>query len=289
MLLLESCALPDDVYIEFSPKSSTGRCDVFVRVLCDRHSHYDITPPGYHGPLYAEITPLSFDVEIKQGLSLLQGRFKNVNSKRLTSKNIKDLHIEYGVLFGQDGEPLEQKNLEVRDDELYFHVDLKAEIVGFIAKSTVLGPVRLTASEREGNQHSPEDFWDPIRAPKNGELVLVPGYFYLLQTIERTHIPASVCGQVTSFKLTTGEIRPHYAGFFDPGFGPACGVLEVRSRDVPFTITHGQPICSMSFEEMDETPTQLYQGNYKNSGASLSKHFKDRHDAWTREFWRTRW
>lgn len=290
--LMEQCALPDDVYIEFSPKSSTGRCDVFTRVVCDRFSHYDLTPPGYHGRLYAEVTPLSFDIEIKQGLSLVQGRLKNRKNHRLDNDEIKKLHINEAILFGPDNKPLEQKSLVVRDNELYYHVDLKSDVVGFLAKSTVLGPLRLTASKRDQNLHRPEDFWEPIRAPRGGELVLVPGNFYLLQTLEQTRIPPNVCGQIASFKITTGEIRPHYAGFFDPGFGRGWGtrgVLEVRAHDVPFNIVHGQPICSMHFELMDEVPTELYQGNYTESGASLSKHFEDRHEAWTREYWRSRW
>jgi dCTP deaminase len=117
--------------------------------------------------------------------------------------------------------------------------------------------------------------------------VLAPGLFYLLATKERTRIPPTVCGQVTSFKITTGEIRPHYAGFFDPGFGGrngTNGVLEVRARDVPFEIADGAPICSMKFERMLEVPDKLYgtgiKSSYPGSGPSLSKHFNSRYEAW---------
>jgi dCTP deaminase len=286
--LLETCALPNDKYIEFSPKSSTGRSDVFCRVLCDNWPHYDRTPPGYHGMLYLEVMPLSFDVRICCGLSLVQGRLKNVGDEPLNSNEITDLHMESGILLNNDGAPLNQKDLMVRDSELFLHIDLKREIVGFSAKSTITQALDLTKDDA----HEPDDYWVPIRRPKNGELVLVPGIFYLLVTRERTRIPSRVCGQIPSYSPTIGEVRTHYAGFFDPGFGGIHGsscVLEMRARDTPFTFTDGQAVCSMNFERMSQVPTQLYAGNYDQSGPSLSKHFKERYDSWEKPYWRKLW
>lgn len=284
--LMESCALPEYAWMEFSPKSSTGRIDAFARVLTDRFSHYDITERGYHGPLWLEVTPLSFDIGIKEGLSLVQGRIKTDQTKQLSSREISELQSEKGILCGRDGGALSQKDIHIRDDELYYHVDLDRPVVGFVAKTNVSMAIDLTQSGDKAALHDPKDFWVPIERPRTGKLVLIPGSFYLLATKERTRIPGTVCGQVTSFKITTGEIRPHYAGFFDPGFGGkggTNGVLEVRARDVPFEISDGSPICSMKFEQMLEQPEHLYGAggsNYTGSGPSLSKHFNRRYESW---------
>ena len=285
--LMESCALPSHARIEFSPKSSTGRCDVFARVLCDKYSHYDITPWGYHGPLWLEVTPLSFDVTVQEALSLVQGRIKTKDTHVLTDRELTELQIEYGVLCSKEGKPLSQENIRVHDDELYYHVDLDRTVVGFQAKSMPNVALNLLAGKKGIPLHNPRDFWIPIQRPQNGRLVLEPDIFYLLATKERTRIPPGVCGQVTSFKITTGEIRPHYAGFFDPGFGGeggTNGVLEVRARDVPFEISDGSPICSMRYERMLEVPEKLYgvgiESSYPKPGPSLSKHFNDRYDIW---------
>jgi dCTP deaminase len=285
--LMESCALPQHAWIEFSPKSSTGRCDVFARVLCNNNPHYDMTPKGYQGPLWLEITPLSFDVGVREGLSLVQGRIKTEDTHMLSNRELSELQVEHGVLCGMDGAPLCQGDLSIHDSELYYHVDLDRPVVGFVAKTNAGMSIDLTQGGGSGLLHEPKDFWVPIERPKNNRLVLAPGLFYLLATKERTRIPPTVCGQVTSFKITTGEIRPHYAGFFDPGFGGrngTNGVLEVRARDVPFEIADGAPICSMKFERMLEVPDKLYgtgiKSSYPGSGPSLSKHFNSRYEAW---------
>ena len=280
--LMERCSLPRHAWIEFSPKSSTGRCDVFARVLCNNNPHYDMTPRGYHGPLWLEITPLSFDVGVREGLSLVQGRIKTRDVHVLNDRELSELQVEHGVLCDMGGNPLCQGDLSIHDNELYYHVDLDRPIVGFVAKTNVGMALDLTQWQDDSMLCESKDFWVPIERPKNNRLVLVPGLFYLLATKERTRIPPTVCGQVTSFKITTGEIRPHYAGFFDPGFGGekgTNGVLEVRARDVPFEISDGAPICSMKFERMLEVPERLYGGKsrYTRSGPSLSKHFKDRY------------
>lgn len=286
--LKESCNLPQHMWMEFSPKSSTGRCDVFARVLCDRYPHYDITPKGYHGPLWLEVTPLSFDVTVKEGLSLVQGRIKTDKTTLLDSATIAELHAEQGILYDKNGLPLDQCGIHVHDNELYYSVDLDRPIVGFYARKNVSKALDLTIDKSvpEELRQDSKDFWIPIERPKSGRLVLEPNVFYLLATKERTRIPPTVCGQVTSFKITTGELRPHYAGFFDPGFGGAQGtngVLEVRARDVPFEISDGAPICSMKFERMLEVPERLYGqdgSSYADPRPSISKHFKNRYEVW---------
>jgi dCTP deaminase len=288
--LEEICALPKHRYLEFSPKSSAGRADVFVRVICDRFPHFDVTPAGYHGPLYALVTPLSFNVEIKQGLALVQGRLKTEDAGQLSGKEIAELHSASGLLFDEKGNCLEQKDLHIRNSELYYHLDLQREVIGFAARQTASKVLDLTASGEK--KLDPVDFWEPLRRPADGRLVIVPGVFYLLATRERVSIPQGYCAQMNSYDTNSGEYRSHYAGFFDPGFGSkggTNGVLEVRASAVNFTLQHGHPVCSMRFEKLDAPSEVLYEGNYTNAGPSLSKHFNDRTEAWTKAYWAKRW
>jgi dCTP deaminase len=286
--LAETLALPPDVYAEFSPKSSTGRCDVFVRVLCDNFSSYDETPPGYHGPLWLEITSLSHEIGIRAGLSLVQARFKTVGERRLSTGEISAYQAAEGIAFNFGGEPIPTNRLEVKNGELALHVDLDREVQGFVARDTTTGTLDLT--KRDALE--PYAFWEPIRNTGDKELVIMPGKFYLLVTEERIRIPPSVCGHVLPSVVTMGELRLHYAGFFDNGFGGehgAHGVLEVRGRDVPFKIEHGRPVGAMLFERTSSVPTKLYGqdgNNYKDHLPSLSKHFKSRQEAWTGAYWR---
>ena len=281
--LLEQCSLPKDIHIAFSPKSSTGRPDVFTRVICDNHSQFDTTPAGYQGPLYLEVTPLSFHVLVKAGLTLVQGRLKSVKSRPLGEKELRRLHGEGGIVFDLKGKRFAQKDLRIEKDRFYFHINLASDIVGFRARPAIK-PLDMTRSDN----HKPEDFWEPIRRPKSGSLELQPDEFMLLGTMERVRIPPEVCGEILPFEMKTGEFRPHYAGFFDNGFGGAhgtTGVLEVRGLTLPFRLVHGQPLCAMVFEKTFELPSKLYEGHYKTSGPSLSKHFKDRYDAWNKKHW----
>jgi dCTP deaminase len=91
---------------------------------------------------------------------------------------------------------------------------------------------------------------------------------------------------MSAYEPTSGELRTHYAGFFDPGFGfsedrtmrGTRAVLEVRAHDVPFMVEHGQRVCKLAFERMLEPPSILYGGDigssYQKQELTLSKHFR---------------
>lgn len=286
--LLESCRLPPGYWMDFSPKSSTGRIDVFVCVICDLHSGLDRTPEGYCGPLYLRVTPLSFDVRVKAGDTLVQGRVKSKKTKTLNDGELRRLHVREGIAFDKHGKPIDKKKIDIRNGRFYFSIDLDRDVVGFRAKREVVHELDMTRS----GVHDPELFWEPIRRPKDGNLILSPNEFVLLATAERVRIPARYSGEIIPVEFQTGEFRPHYAGYFDPGFGGTygtTGVLEVRAFTVPFRLVHGQAICAMIFQPTFVQADRLYQGHYTKSGPSLSKHFASRYDAWTSAFWRSRW
>ncbi len=241
--LMESLALPDHLHGAANPKSSTGRIDVFTRLIADRAAAFDHAPVGYAGPLWAEISPCTFSILVRPGARLSQ--------LRLRSGAPHALHT---------------------DD---FSVDLALDgPAGFRAKrhSGVIDVDRIGA-------YDPRDFWEPLEA-RRGRVVLEPGQFYIFASKENVIIPANEAAEMAPIRPELGEFRAHYAGFFDPGFGIAPhegrAVLEVRSRDVPFFLEDSQPVGRLVFEALTAPARKLYGetgSSYRGQGLKLSKHF----------------
>ena len=241
----ERLKLPAGIAGRANPKSSTGRVDVFVRLLTDG-GRFDDVAEGYEGPLYAEIAPHTFSVLVRPGTRLNQLRLKR-------------------------GDPPQHGAIDVG-------VDLTGAVSGFRARRHA-GVVDL---DREDG-HDPRDFWEPLE-PRRGELLLDPGEFYILASKEPIEIPALDAAEMIPIDPSVGEFRVHYAGFFDPGFGTeeAAGkgsraVLEVRSHETPFLLEDGQTVARLVFEGLTERPSRLYGADgshYQRQGLKLSKHFR---------------
>lgn len=271
--LLESLDLGFRVSGIANPKSSTGRLDVFTRLIVDRAQAFDRVDPGYRGPLYAEISPRTFPILVRKGSRLNQLRIRR-GSPQFTDTQLKRLHADTPLVDG----PADI------DNGLALSVDLKGDTamqqVGWRAKRHT---GIIDVDERSALE--PLDFWEPIRASRTGTIVLDPDEFYILSSREAVAIPPDFAAEMLPFNPLVGEFRVHYAGFFDPGFGHEAGegrgaraVLEVRSREVPFILEHGQIIGRLVFERLTEPPPQVYgQGigsNYQRQGLRLSKHFR---------------
>jgi dCTP deaminase len=251
--LLESLALPDDLCGATNPKSSTGRLDVFTRVIADGVSAFDQIPAGYSGPLYAEICPQTFPVVVRKGSRLSQIRFR---------------------AGGEVAAPV---------DEVSLSVDLAGDrsgLVGYRAKRHT-GLVDVDVVGR----YPIADYWEPIHVGAKKRLVLDPDQFYILASKEAVHVPPTQAAEMVPFNPLVGEFRVHYAGFFDPGFGHAAAggagakaVLEVRSHNVPFILEDGQTIGRLIYERLTETPKLVYgrdlASHYQAQGLKLSKHFR---------------
>lgn len=260
-----------------NPKSSTGRIDVFTRLITDFATGFDRIEEGYQGPLYAEISPRTFPVRVRKGSRLNQLRVRH-GSPSFTDTQLKRLHEQSPLVSGE-------ADIE---GGLGLSIDLKGDarasqntgnIVGWRAKRhTGLIDVDHT------NVLNPYDYWDPIALPSNGTLILDPDEFYILVSREAVAIPPDFAAEMVPFNPLVGEFRVHYAGFFDPGFGyepngapSAHAVLEVRSREVPFILEHGQTIGRLIFERLTDPPPEVYgasiASNYQRQGLKLSKHF----------------
>ncbi|WP_395671027.1 2'-deoxycytidine 5'-triphosphate deaminase [Phenylobacterium sp.] len=244
--LQERLALPAGVSARANPKSSTGRVDVFVRLLSDGGAAFDDVAAGYAGPTYIEIAPQTFSVLVRRGTRLNQLRLKRGEPPRLRTESVG--------------------------------VDLTGEIAGFRGRRHA--PV-VDLDKEDG--HDPRLYWEPL-TPQNGQLLLDPGEFYILASKQAVEIPVMEAAEMTPIDPSVGEFRVHYAGFFDPGFGTdeahgkgSRGVLEVRSHETPFILEDGQIVARLVYEPLTDRPVRLYGdlgSHYQRQGLKLSKHFR---------------
>ena len=280
--LIESLALPDDIAAAANPKSSTGRLDVFTRVIADETRGFDRIKAGYHGPLYAEISPKTFPVLVREGSRLSQIRFRHGHAL-LDAAALRELHARERLVDDDDADVGEGIAVGVDlspQPDLGSPIGEAGGIVGYRAKRHT-GVIDV---ERRGG-YDVGEFWEPIRARKDRSLMLDPDEFYILASKEAVQVPPDYAAEMVPFDPLVGEFRVHYAGFFDPGFGyagaggrGARAVLEVRSREVPFILEHGQIVGRLVYERMLDRPKALYGegigSNYQAQGLKLSKHFK---------------
>ncbi|HSF93972.1 MAG TPA: 2'-deoxycytidine 5'-triphosphate deaminase [Thermohalobaculum sp.] len=271
--LTESLALPADISAAANAKSSTGRLDLLTRLITDRSIEFDRVEAGYTGPLYAEISPLTFSVLVRPGIRLNQIRFRRGKAE-IGDAELKALHAREPLVNGE----------ALIDGGLGFSVDLTPRgddgIVGWRArKHSGLIDLGLV------NHYAPEGFWEPVRPGAHGGIILDPGAFYILVSREAVNVPPGTAAEMVPYMAVAGEFRVHYAGFFDPGFGhPSTGgagsrgVLEVRCHEAPFALEHGQMVGRLVYERMAEVPDVLYGtgigSNYQGQELRLAKHFR---------------
>jgi dCTP deaminase len=279
--LKERLDLPAGLRGKANPKSSTGRIDVFTRVITDYSDRFDEVASGYSGPMYLEVVPLSFAVRVKEDLTLNQLRL-SMGRPRLHDDEVREAHLSEPILF-REGAPVPVDEL-VLSNGLFLGLDLRGDEqgqVGYRARGSA-PLLDLTA----GGEIDPRPFWDPVYQEEGDRLVLSPKRFYLLMSDESVSIPPDLAAEMTAYDPTSGELRTHYAGFFDPGFGfdPFGGfrgsraALEVRAHDVPFMVENGQAVCKLTFERMLEEPTALYGtgigSSYQQQVETLSRYFR---------------
>ena len=269
--LMEALALPERTGGFANPKSSTGRIDVFTRVITDFGVEFDKAPPGYKGHLYLEVSPRTFPVLVRAGSRLSQIRFRRGNPAH-SDAEIKRLHQESALVDGH-------ANI---DGGLALSIDLAGDkqtgLIGYRAKrhAGLIDVDRVNALPMN-------EYWEPIYNHGKNQLILDPDEFYILASRESVSIPPTHAAEMVPFNPLVGEFRVHYAGFFDPGFGAGLegkgsrAVLEVRSREVPFILEHGQVIGRLIYERLTDRPEVLYgkslSSNYQRQGLRLSKHF----------------
>jgi len=283
--LMEELALPSSLYGLANPKSSTGRLDMFTRVIVDKGHRFDEIPRGYRGKLYLEIISRSFPVKVHAGLSLNQLRLTYAQSPTLGKQGLELKYKNHPILFDRNGFVIPFDQIKV-ESGIYISLDISGDqpesIIAYKAKtnSTVIDLSKI-------GHYKADDFWEPIYRNKKNRLILEPESFYIMMSKERVCIWPDWLAEMIAYEPNSGELRTHYAGFFDSGFGwngtdelmnqGTRAVMEVRPHDVPFMVEDGQTFCRLKFEKVVERPEKVYglalNSNYHSQGLALSKYF----------------
>ena len=277
--LTEALRLPEDLEARANPKSTTGRLDVFTRLIVDGGAEFEFVRKGYSGPLYAEIVPRTFSVVVHPGLSLSQLRFIRGRAPS-SDTQLRDLAKEEPLIYLDEENP----GTALIRDGLKLSVSLQGErdsdVIAYRGKkNTPLVDLKKVDHYEIGR------FWEVIRSRPDGRLILDPGDFYILASRERVRVPPQYAAEMVPFDPSVGEFRIHYAGFFDPGFGygdrnitGTRAVLEVRAHETPFVIEHGQVVGRLVYSRVLEVPEKIYGksigSSYQRQELALSKQFR---------------
>lgn len=278
--LKEEFALAPDISALVSPKSSSGRINLWVRTLVDGHPRFDRIPSGYKGKIYALVSPKSWPVQLRPGDSITQVRLFKGQNGRLSGFELEMLNREIGLIYDAAGTVLMSKE-SITDDGLFLTADLDRDIVAYQAKHAM-----EVLDVSQPRSHDVNDFFTPIYGNDSKEIVLKQGEFYILASYEYLRIPVEYASEMVAYDIAAGEFRSHYAGFFDPGFGYGKNgtvkgrqaVLEVLPHE-NVILRHRQPVCKMVYERLLAIPDRIYgtdiKSHYaKQAGPQLSKHFK---------------
>ncbi|MBI4629481.1 MAG: 2'-deoxycytidine 5'-triphosphate deaminase [Candidatus Rokubacteria bacterium] len=279
--LLESLVLPPHVRGRSNPKSTTGRLDIFTRVITDGTPRFDEIHAGYRGTLYLEVSPQSFPVRVHAGLSLNQLRLL-AGPTTMSDAELERLYHATPLLYDDDG-PIPAERA-VFNDGLCMGIDLSGRLTdGIVGYRAHPNPPAVDLA-RIGH-YDPAEFWEPIKRPARDAYILEANRFYILVSKERIRVPPDFAAEMVVYDAGAGEIRTHYAGFFDPGFGFGDGsvlgtrvVMEVRAREVPFMVYDGQTSFKVWFERLRSRPARVYgvglESSYQHQTLTLSKHFR---------------
>ena len=271
-------------------RSSIGRLDVLVRLLGDESNAFDFVDEDRKHDLYVEVTPISFDLEVKQGtalsqLRLFKGKENDISLTREELFHEEDNH--FPVL--EDGKPY-RGPCEEQPDEIWFpfRLDLSPDpATGFSAfaskKSADLKGLPPINPDKK-DHYDPHEYWEAIKA-EDDTIPLETDRLYILRSKDRLAIPDHLALECKSYTTQMGEWRIEYAGFAHPYFGSkrkdgkgAPIMFEVRGHNVPTILTDGIPLGNVRFLRMSQPvkePTE--KPSYEEQELTLSKCFK----AWT--------
>src|SRR5271167_1487534 len=277
--LLEQLNLPKDISAKANPKSTTGRLDIFTRLITDYGVEFERVPAGYRGKLYAEIVSRTFTVAVRAGMRLSQLRF--VRGNPISPDSLINTLDEQETLVYMDAENAVKAHV---DRGLRITVNLEAAEPGEVIAYRARGHAPAIELDRIGH-YSSEEFWEARQQTENKALILEPNDFYILASRERVRVPPDYAAEMVPFDASMGEFRIHYAGFFDPGFGYGSSdikgtraVLEVRAHEVPFLIEHGQFVGRLNYMPLLSRPDKIYGvkigSSYQQQALALSKQFR---------------
>lgn len=277
--VLERVNLPSDMSASANPKSTTGRLDIFTRLITDYGIEFEQVPKGYSGQLYLEIVPRTFTIIVSEGTKLSQLRFLRGNPPTSDNK-MAELDMEENLVYTDEDNPVKaqiDKGLRI---SMSLQGDPNSNVVAYKAKRNAPA-IDLSKVDF----YPVEEFWESVPQPANRAIILDPGDFYILGSKERVRVPPHFAAEMVAFDPSMGEFRIHYAGFFDPGFGYGASdilgtqaVLEVRAHEVPFVIEDGQIVGRLLYVRLLARPDKIYGldigSSYQSQALALSKQFR---------------
>lgn len=277
--LMEELALPKEVEARANPKSTTGRLDIFTRLITDYGTEFERVARGYRGKLFAEIVSRTFTIHVRAGMKLNQVRFMRGNPPS-HDRALTELDEKETLVYGDEDSPARANIDRGLRISVKLCPDNGTDIVAYRAKKNA--PV-LDLEKRD--HYEPAEFWEIVRSSAGRGIILDPGDFYLLASKERIRVPPDFAAEMVPFDPSIGEFRVHYAGFFDPGFGyglsdipGTVAVLEVRAHEVPILIDHAQVVGRLVYSQMIARPDKIYGvaigSSYQMQGLALSKQFR---------------
>lgn len=277
--LMEQLNLTSELSAKANPKSTTGRLDIFTRLICDGGTEFERVPEGYKGTLYAEVVPRTFTIIVQAGVKLNQLRFVR-GCPPPSDTTLQELDEQETLVYGAGDLPAEAQINRGLMVSLNLQGDSEHRLIGYRARQNTPAVDLL-----KKDHYDPEDFWDPMYEPRNRRIILNPDDFYILLSKEKVRIPPAYAAEMVAYDPSMGEFRIHYAGFFDPGFGYGASdvkgshaVLEVRSHEVPFLIEDGQIVGRLIYERLLAHSDKIYGmgigSSYQGQGLALSKQFK---------------
>ena len=221
-------------------------------------------------------------MRVQAGLSLNQLRLLTGQTS-LSDVELARVYGEAALLHDDGGHPIPVERA-VFNDGLCMGIDLSgASTDGLIGYRAHPNPPAVDLA-RVGH-YDPEEFWEPIKRPARDSYILEANRFYILVSKERIRVPPRFAAEMVVYDAGAGEIRTHYAGFFDPGFGYGDGsipgtkvVMEVRAREVPFMVYDGQTSFKVWFERLRSRPDRVYgvglASTYQHQTLTLGKQFR---------------
>ena len=214
--LVESLDLPEWLSAKANPKSSTGRLDVFTRVITDGSFRFDAIDAGYTGGLFLEVVPLSFTVRVRHGLTLNQLRLRTADTRPLTDVEVRELH-ERDPLLARRDVPVPSDRLAASDG-LFLGLDLRGgrdRRVGYRSRDhTTVIDMGLVG------HYDATRYWESVIAEPEDRVVLDPERFYLLLSDEAVRIPPRVRGRDDCVRPDERGAAHALRGILRPGVRP---------------------------------------------------------------------
>jgi dCTP deaminase len=205
--------------------------------------------------MYVEITPMTFHVRVKPGISLSQLRlFRG----RPEDSEIGGQEVYEPLLHGEPDQEMDGSlSVDLQPVSISGH-----DVSAFWAN-------RMKEEDRpidlwQRGSLLPCAYWRFLKRDDNRRITIEKSHFYIFRSKEKMSLPEGVAVYCKASDERIGEMRIHYAGFVHPFFGTvrkdgALGtslIFEVRGHDVNVSLKDGEKMAQLIFYRMSAPCTR---------------------------------